>query len=221
MTFGGPHAAREAAAAAEHAMRLRMGMHAESLCAKAAFKARMDSWDQFSGACFSNMAACSSCGIVSLGGPATGWTVELDGDPLLSEASLANPFLNMFCGAELGTHLCSKCSKPNGHRTAIKQHLVYMSPSYQRMLLNCHPLKLQMLSLLDARLNLIRHWQGFSLGSMSGRSLLVSPIINWDAVDLTNVQYDRTNDGGIGEILAINLRSNPIMKNFRWCTKCG
>ena len=220
----GHNAARDAAAEAERALRLKMGMHAESLSHVANFKSRMESWERFSGAAFSNLAACSVCGVVSLGGPGKGWTIDtedLNHDDL--PASCANPFLTYFCGEDGGAaHLCKSCSKKSDdavqelERTAIgRHHLVYTSTRYLRALLSCHPLRLHMLSILDARMNLVRHWQGFSVGTMSARSLLVSPIINWDAVDITHVQYDSEHDGGVGWLLAVNLRTNPIYKKYR------
>jgi hypothetical protein len=70
--------------------------------------------------------------------------------------------------------------------------------------------QLQLLSLLDARMNVHKHYQGFVSGQMAFYSLLENPLVSFgfplDSLPLSS---------NLKTILSKNLRSNPVLNCFK------
>ncbi len=97
---------------------------------------------------------CSLCGIFKLGSSAMASTSGFIKVPPVGDTqpyAVANAFLAQFTVTFDGQwnccHSCSLGKKPN---TA---YAVFMSPSYQRSLLNCSAFQQQLLSVLDCRVD--------------------------------------------------------------------
>ena len=208
------HAARQRAAAEQEERRRKFGMYCSALNDKAHWAERQQSWDKWSSDCFTNMAACSYCGEVSLSGPGNNWGTE-PGDPTVSITASANPFLAWFCGP-LATNMsyrCGRCNTDADYREKIVQHQVYMSTQYVRTLLSQPYLKVQMLSCLDARVNLVHRCENaFHHGELSGKSLLSNPLVTWDNISLAGTTLE--SNAGLRDLLASNMRTNPVMQAF-------
>jgi hypothetical protein len=78
-------------------------------------------------------------------------------------------------------YICTKCDKHQCtlHKTS---YIVLHSPNYMNSMLCLHPIYVQLLSLIDIGLHIQEKHCGFSIGQMSEKSFLNSPLLSWDGI---------------------------------------
>ena len=86
--------------------------------------------------------------------------------------AMANTFLAQFTVTTDGQWDCCDSCKPTA-----KPYAVFMSPSYQRSLLNYSAFQQQFLSVLDCRADIAKRYHGFADGQYISESLLEHPLI--------------------------------------------
>jgi hypothetical protein len=172
-------------------------------------------WRSFTENLVSSMYCCAFCGFVAFGAtqkarftrvrPSFGYTV--------SPYGMANVFMSKFTkdSNENIWFSCFACSTSETARNNCLHHVVMMGPAYLWSLYIEPPLQLQLLSLVDARTDVFKHYQGFVSGSLVQKSILDSPLISWDRVRVGATQELSENLKGI---LSHNLENNLIVRNF-------
>jgi len=83
---------------------------------------------------------------------------------------------------------------------------------YKRTLLHMHPLKTQMLSILDVTIFFAKRLSTFAKGGISNAASLVSPLIDYTS-QLPAIAYNITQD--LLDILAVQKIANPIIRNYK------
>ena len=86
--------------------------------------------------------------------------------------AMANTFLAQFTVTTDGQwNCCDSC------KSTAKPYAVFMSPSYQRSLLNCSAFQQQFLSVPDCRADIAKRYHGFADAQYISESLLEHPLI--------------------------------------------
>jgi hypothetical protein len=96
---------------------------------------------------------------------------------------IANCIMAKYTTNENGTlmFICKKCDKYKygAYRTS---YIVLHSPNYMNLMLSIHLIYIQLLSMVDIGLHIEeKHW-GFSVGQITKKSFLYSPLLSWDCI---------------------------------------
>jgi hypothetical protein len=79
------------------------------------------------------------------------------------------------------------------------------------MVLREPPLQLQLLSFVDAQVNVVKHYNGFLSGDMVPFSLLDSPLVSFGNAPLDPQPLS----ANLRNILSMNLNDNPLYRSFK------
>lgn len=127
---------------------------------------------------FQRPLVCAFCGVFKLGAAAD-QTTSSRSPPSGNTPpyAVANAFLAQFTVTTGSWNHCDSCKSTARPHTP---YAVFMSPSYQRSLLNCSAFQQQFLSVLDCRGDIARRYHGFAHGHYISESLLEHPLIAWN-----------------------------------------
>ena len=118
---------------------------------------------------------CAFCGCFKLGTAAASDPNHFPQVPPIGDTppyAVANTFLAQFTVTTDGQwNCCDSC------KSTAKPYAVFMSPSYQRSLLNCSAFQQQFLSVLDCPADIAKRYHGFADGQYISESLLEHPLI--------------------------------------------
>jgi hypothetical protein len=158
------------------------------------------------------MICCALCGYSAFGNTTPTFSI-VQAPSSKAPYSIANAFMSQFCqNHEMKTWvICSYCSSLEDQTKNVRApHLVMMRPSYLRSLLSEPCLPLQLLSLIDANMEVHQHFKGFASGNLVPFSLLESPLVAF-GTDLSIHQAS----SNLRSILATNLRTNDFVQRFQ------
>ena len=125
--------------------------------------------------------------------------------------AVANTFLAQFTVTSDGQwNCCKSCKSVAKPNTA---YAVFMSPSYQRSLLNCSPFQQQFLSVLDCRIDIANRYHGFAHGQYVSESLLEHPLIAWnDATERIENRAFLTQ--ALEPVLQVLMQKNSVVQHY-------
>jgi hypothetical protein len=134
----------------------------------------LQQWQATCGLAFLALTVCALCGCAALAGLDLKLeTVPPQGD--LPPYALANALMEVRTRDPSGRwYACSSCKKKP---SAWTRYLVMHSPANCRSLLSMHPLKLQLLSLVDVSIEMVKKIRGFAHGILEESSILDGPLI--------------------------------------------
>jgi hypothetical protein len=168
-------------------------------------------WTQITQSFFDVLAYCAICGKSAFGHLAKRYKL-VPLRSMLPPFAVANAIMGRYCEDRLKKQwrMCPSCYSCSTAANPYLPFLVYHRPEYTRMLLKEPVTQLQLLSLLDARMNVHKHYQGFVSGRMASYSLLENPLVSFgfplDPLPFSN---------NLKTPLSENLRSNPILHCFK------
>lgn len=120
------------------------------------------------------MAICSFCGFTALGG--AGMNIVAPTHEGLAPYAAANPFVAAYTTCGDMWFSCDACLPP-GPRT-IRAGLQPVHPiEYTRLVLDCSPQELQLLSVLDVSMHFTEHLNGFARGTLAHSGLMSAPLV--------------------------------------------
>jgi hypothetical protein len=159
------------------------------------------------------MVACAYCGAFAFGNQATTYKIG-PAAAKLAPFAVANAIMADFCQDTINSKYrrCSICASSMLQRAQRSAQLVYHKPEYTRKLLKEPTLQLQLMSLLDVRMNVYKHYNGFVSGRMAPYSLLESPIVSFGNCPIDPMPAS----DNLKELpFSSNLRTNPIIQRFK------
>ena len=175
---------------------------------------RLQHWTTTCSHYFSRPLVCAFCGIFKLGStpmaPSSCFTkVPPVGDE--PPYAVANTFLAQFTVTSDGQwNCCKSCKSVAKPNTA---YAVFMSPSYQRSLLNCSPFQQQFLSVLDCRIDIANRYHGFAHGQYVSESLLEHPLIAWnDATE--RIENRALLTQALEPVLQVLMQKNSVVQHY-------
>ena len=163
---------------------------------------------------FRRPLVCAFCGIFKLGSTAAEDSSNFTKVPAVGDTppyAMANAFLAQFTVTADGRwNCCKSCksiAKPN------TPYAVFMSPSYQRSLLNCSAFQQQFLSVLDCRADIAKRYHGFAHGQYVSESLLEHPLIAWnDAAERVENRVLLTQ--ALEPVLQVLMHKNSVVQRY-------
>jgi hypothetical protein len=123
--------------------------------------------------------------------------------------AVANMFMAGFWTLRYETtqvRICPSCASGKLGSGVRTSYLVHHKPDYLRMLFREPPLQLQLLSFLDAQVNVLKHYHGFISGDLVSFSLLDNPIVSFGE----SVMDPQPLSEILRAILTTNLESNLL-----------
>lgn len=175
---------------------------------------RLEHWSETCSLYFRNPCVCAFCGIFKLGSRADDTADCFTQVAPLGAAppyAYANAFLARFTVTPAGDWNC--CSSCRSVRKPNAAYAVFMSPSYQRALLDCTPLQQQFLSVLDCRVDIAKRYHGFAHGQYTSDSLLEHPLIAWnDAAERVENRIFLTS--ALEPVLQVLLQHNSVVQRY-------
>jgi hypothetical protein len=104
---------------------------------------------------------------------------------------IANCVMAKYTTNENGEYMyvCTKCDKQqyNFYNTS---YIVLHFPNYMNSMLCLHPIYVQLLSLIDIGLHIQEKHFGFSIGQISEKSLLTTPLLNWNGIFIKKISQN-------------------------------
>lgn len=169
-------------------------------------------WLYFTTRLIKAMISCALCGYTAFKNTSPTFNV-VQAPSSRPPYAVANAFMSQFCqDREKGTWvLCSYCSSLQDQTRNLRApYLVMMKPSYLRSLLSEPCLQLQLLSLIDANMEVHQHFQDFASGSLVPFSLLQNPLVAF-GTDLAVHEAS----ANLRSIFEANLRTNSLLQRFQ------
>lgn len=171
-------------------------------------------WNASCSAFFTEQKCCSYCGYVAFAGSQPWAEYQLERPTsAVAPYALANCFLAKFCVTfdKRNWYVCGPCSKASD-KSRRGRFVVFMTPAYVKLLLTPHPLELQLLSVLDVRIDTYRHYRGFVHGTLQSSSLLDSPFVLGASKNLSG--FRPTLREATRLLLHQNLLHNPVVQKY-------
>ena len=168
------------------------------------------------------MAVCALCGAAHLGCRGSEFDsadhhnfghMPPEGPDGTPPASFANALLADYMVRKDGDwYVCGSCLQLHIRNRRLP-HLVYMTHQYVKEVLKQNNMHLQLLSLVDIRMNTTERLFGFLHGNLCPQSILDIPYICWDK-DLLVCNNSEAVKTQLGSLLAMLMLTNPHVQAF-------